>query len=337
MFDALTLTPQGPNFTVRGGHRIGSVKVPDSRLEALRDLYRPKKFTPAEVAFTDVAQPGGEAIRFGDMTPLLHNADAFVLALQAFGKTMRDGAPVRPAAQLESVLLELVVTDLEKVERRFERAEQDRQRGQKMFEPERDVLRRCRERLEAGESLLNLEFREDEQKLLRAYQFLSLKPILVAANVAEDRLDGSELDEARDLAARRGLQFLPFCAPLEAEIAQLEPDAQEAFLKDYGLKDPARVRALQAAFRTLRLSSFFTVGEDEVRAWPIREGIRAQAAAGKIHSDLERGFIRAETVASDALLASGSWARCRENATLRLEGKDYIVCDGDVLNIRFSA
>jgi hypothetical protein len=179
--------------------------------------------------------------------------------------------------------------------------------------------------------------REDEGKQVRTYQFLSIKPLLAVVNVSEARLDGSGLEALRELAERKGIEILPFCAPLKAEIARLDAAAQTAFLGDYGLSEPARIRALQAAFRTLRLISFFTVGEDEVRAWPIREGTRAQVAAGKIHSDLERGFIRAETVASDALLASGSWSKCRENATLRLEGKDYIVHDGDVLNIRFSA
>jgi len=337
VFDALTLTPAGPNFAVRGGNRIGAVKVPDARIEALRTLYHPKKFTPAEVAFTDVAPPGGEAIRFGAMTPLLHNADAFVLVIQAFGDTTRDGKPLDSAAQMESILLELVVSDLEKIENRFERAEKDRNRGQKMSDNENAILLRCRERLEAGSPLLGLDLREDEDKLLRTYQFLSLKPILVVANVSEDRLSGEGLEGLRALAERKGIELLPFCAPLEAEIAQLDVPAQESFLKDYGLSEPARVRALQAAYRTLRLISFFTVGEDEVRAWPIRENTRAQAAAGKIHSDLERGFIRAETVASDALLATGSLSKCRENATLRLEGKEYIVRDGDVLNIRFSA
>jgi hypothetical protein len=337
VFDALTLTPAGPNFAVRGGNRIGAVKVPDARLEALRDLYHPKKYTPAEVLFTDVAPPGGEAIRFGAMTPLLVNADAFVLVIQAFGETARDGRPLNAAAEMESVLLELVVSDLEKIERRFERAEQDRNRGQKMAEIERAVLMRCKERLDSGEPLLGLPLREDEEKQVRTYQFLSLKPLLAVVNVSEDRISGAEDADLRALADRKGVELLPFCAPLEAEIAQLDASAQAAFLGDYGLKEPARDRVLRAAYRTLRMISFFTVGEDEVRAWPIREGTRAQAAAGKIHSDLERGFIRAETVASDALLAAGSVAKCRDNATLRLEGKEYIVRDGEVLNIRFSA
>ncbi|MDZ4197793.1 MAG: redox-regulated ATPase YchF, partial [Kiritimatiellia bacterium] len=275
VFDALTLTPEGPNFTVRGGNRTGSVKVPDTRLEALRDLYKPKKFTPAEVTFTDVAPPGGEAIRFGVMTPLLANADAFVLVIQAFGDATRDGTPLDSAAQMESILLELVVSDLEKVERRFERAAQDQKRGQKMADAERVVLDRCKERLEAGEPLLGMEFREDEDKLLRTYQFLSLKPILAVANVSESQLDGSGLEPLRKLAAEKQLDLLPFCAPLEAEIAQLQSGEQSAFLADYGLTEPARVRALQAAYRTLKLISFFTVGEDEVRAWPIRDGTRA--------------------------------------------------------------
>ncbi len=336
VFDALTGTPEGPHFTRRGGHRFGVVKVPDPRLERLRDLYAPRKFTPAEVTFADVSPPGGEAIRFGDLTPLLANADAFVLVLQAFGEIGRDGRPVDPAAQLESVLLELAVSDLEKVERRLERIAQERQRGQRASEAEVRTLERCREALEANRALREVDLSPEDDKRIRSFQFLSRKPILVVANTAESAEATVDPGPAEALARKHGIRGLRFCAPLEAEIARLDADAQVEFLRDYGLEEPARVRLIQAAYASLRLVSFFTVGDDEVRAWTIETRAPARTAAGKIHSDIERGFIRAETVAWDALLEAGAWSRCRERGTLRIEGADYPVRDGDVINFRFS-
>jgi len=223
------------------------------------------------------------------------------------------------------------------VERRLERIAQDRHRGQKVSEAELKLLEHLRAELGADRPLRDLTLREDEEKLLRTYQFLSQKPLLIVANIGEDAIGAGAPEPLRAAAAARGLEVLPFCATLEAEIAQLDPEAQREFLRDYGLTEPARVRLIQAAYRCLRLISFFTVGDDEVRAWPIRDGTNAHAAAGKIHSDIERGFIRAETVAYDALLAAGALSRCREQGTLRLEGKDYRVRDGDVIHFRFSA
>jgi hypothetical protein len=336
VFDALTNTPAGPNFMTKGGHRYGTVKVPDTRLEALRDLFKPKKFTPAEVTFTDVAPPGGEAIHFGDMTPVLGNADAFVLVLQAFGEFDYEGKAFDPVSHMESVILEITVSDFERIEKRIEKAITDKKHGGKMSEQELKLLERCRDHLAADKPLRTMEMRDDEEKILRTYQFLSQKPLLVVANISEDRIRTGGL-EALDAAAKeRGLEVLQFCATLEAEIATLDPAAQVEFLKDYGLAEPARIRLLHAAYKALRLISFFTVGEDEVRAWTIDEGTHAQAAAGKIHTDIERGFIRAETVASDELLKQGALAKCREHGTLRLEGKEYIVRDGEVLHFRFS-
>jgi GTP-binding protein YchF len=336
VFDALTITPAGPNFMTKGGHRYGTVKVPDARLEALRDLFKPKKFTPAEVTFTDVAPPGGEAIHFGDMTPVLGNADAFVLVVQAFGEFDYEGKPLDPVAQMESILLSITVTDFERIEKRIEKAETDKKHGGKMSDQELKLLERCRDHLGADKPLRTLELRDDEEKILRTYQFLSQKPLLVVANISEDRIRSGGLDALAAAVKGRGLDLLQFCATLEAEIATLDAAAQVEFLKDYGLTEPARIRLLRAAYTALRLIGFFTVGEDEVRAWTIHEGTSAQAAAGKIHTDIERGFIRAETVSSDELLKAGALSKCRDHGTLRLEGKEYIVRDGEVLHFRFS-
>lgn len=320
----------------KGGHRYGTVKVPDARLGALRDLFKPKKFTPAEVTFCDVAPPGGEAINFSDLAPVLANADAFVLVIQAFGDSDADGKPLDSAAQMENMLLEITLADYSKVDKRIERATQEQKRGAKVSEAELKVLHRCRDHLAGDRPLRTLDLREDEEKILRTYQFLSQKPILAVANVAEDRRDGSGLEALAAKAAERDVTLVTFCAPLEAEIAQLDASAQAEFLKDYGLVEPARVRLIHAAYRGLKLISFFTVGEDEVRAWTLSDGDSAQRAAGKIHTDIERGFIRAETVDAEELLKSGAISKCRDHGTLRLEGKEYRVRDGEVMNFRFS-
>ncbi|HOW98856.1 MAG TPA: DUF933 domain-containing protein [Kiritimatiellia bacterium] len=339
VFEALTNTPEGRHFSAKGAHHLGMVKVPDARLAALRDMYQPEKYTPAEVSFVDVALPpvpeGGHAL--SSLAALLGEADAFVLVVQAFGDMDGRGKPLDPAAQLESTALEIVFADLEKVETRLGRIEHEKKRGLKTNPAEEAALQKGKAALEAGTPLRRVGWNAEEEKTLRTFQFLSMKPALVIANTGEGDLKGETLGALRQAADRLGCETLAFCAALEAEMAQLEASAQAAFLKDYGLEEPARIRLIQAAYRLLNLISFFTVGEDEVRAWTIRRGTHAQAAAGKVHSDIERGFIRAETVASAELLKTKSWAACRDNATLRLEGKTYEVQDGDVIHFRFNA
>ena len=340
VFDALTNTPQGPHFAAKGAHRLGTVKVPDVRLEGLRDLYQPKKYTPAEVTFVDVALPppaAGQGNSFSQLNAFLSEADAFAIVVQAFGEMDYTGRPPDPARQLESLLLELAVADLEKVERRIEKIDQDAQRGLKGNEAERVVLDRCRKQLEAGRALRDLAFTIEEEKRISSFRFLSQKRVMVVANVAEGQLDGAGLDPLRAAAGAHQLEVLTFCAPLEAEIATLEAGAQADFLKDYGISEPARIRLIHSAYRLLDLISFFTVGPDEVRAWTIRRGTLAPQAAGKVHTDMERGFIRAETVVCDDLLRLKSHAACREQNRLRLEGKTYVVQDGEVIDFRFSA
>ena len=255
-----------------------------------------------------------------------------MLVVQAFGDMDYRGKPVDSPAQLESVLLELVVSDLEKVEKRLEKIAHERKRGLKVSELEAAVLEKCKKPLETGQPLRTVSFTADEEKALR-----TLKPVMAIANVDEKKLDGSGLEALKEGAVKHDLEILTFCATLEAEMAQLDQEAQAEFLKDYGLSEPARVRLIQAAYRLLDLISFFTVGEDEVRAWTIRRGTPALGAAGKIHTDIERGFIRAETVACEELLKTQSWSACQKNATLRLEGKTYEVKDGEVMHFRFGA
>lgn len=335
VFDALIQTPEGPHFATKGAHRLGTVKVPDPRLAALRDLFRPKKYIPAEITFVDVALPANaESCGFGQMNAFLGEADAFALVVQSFGDMDGAGRPLDPAAQLDSVLLDLTMADLEKVERRIQKIQMEFRRGLKQSQAELAVQEKCKAQLDEGQPLRDLELTADEQKLISSFSFLSQKRLLVVANTGDEDPAGGGSEALRAACAEKGLDLLAFCAPLEAEIAALPPEDQAGFLRDYGLQEPARNRLIQAAYETLNLISFFTVGEDEVRAWTIRNGDTAVTAAGKIHTDLARGFIRAETVESATLIEKQTLAACREAGQLRLEGKNYGVRDGDVIEIR---
>ena len=338
VFDALVQTPEGPHFTTKGGHRLGTVKVPDARLAALRDIFQPKKYIPAEVTFVDVALPANaEGSGFAQLNAFLGEADAFALVVQSFGDTDGAGQPLDPAGQLDSVLLDLAMADLEKIERRIEKIEQEVKRGLKQGLPELAVLQKCKAAVEAGQALRDLALTADEQKQVSSFCFLSQKRLLVVANTGDGDPAGARCEPLRAACAAKGLDLLAFCAPLETEIAALAAADQASFLKDYGLTEPARTRLLQTAYHTLNLISFFTVGEDEVRAWTVCRGDNAVTAAGKIHTDLARGFIRAETVSAEILLEKKTHAACREAGLLRLEGKNYIVQDGDVIEIRANA
>jgi GTP-binding protein YchF len=338
VFDALIQTPEGPHFAGKGAHRLGTVKVPDARLAVLRDLFQPKKYIPAEITFVDVALPANaEGSGFAALNAFLGEADAFALVVQAFGEMDGMGRPLDPEGQMDSVLLDLAMADLEKIERRMEKIEQEVKRGLKQGLLELAVLQKCKMEIDEGRALRDLELTQDEQKWISSFCFLSQKRVLVVANTSDADPTGAECRALQAACEARGLEMLAFCAPLEAEIASLSAEDQAGFLADYGLREPARIRLIQAAYRILNLISFFTVGEDEVRAWTIRCGDTAVTAAGKIHTDLARGFIRAETVPSETLIAKKTHAACREAGVLRLEGKTYIVQDGDVLEIRANA
>lgn len=340
VFDALATTPDGLHCATKGAHRLGTVKVPDARLATLRDLFQPKKYIPAEVTFVDVALPPSNSAKssFAPLNAFLGEADAFAIVIPAFPTVNPDGSPADPPALLESTLLDLAMADLEKIERRIEKIDQELKRGQKQSLPELAVLQKCKDAIEAGSAIRSIGLTPDEAKLVASFCFLSQKPVLVIANTPDsDPAGGTSAAPLAEACKAQGLPLLAFCAPLEAEIAALPASDQAAFLADYGLSEPARERLIQAAYRTLRLISFFTVGPDEVRAWTIHDGDDAVTAAGKIHTDLARGFIRAETVPAATLIEHKTHAACRELGLLRLEGKSYVVQDGDVIEIRANA
>jgi len=321
------------------GHRRVAL-VPDARLDHLFAVFAPRKRTSAEIIFCDIFAlkaaelTGRAAERF---TAALGDADMLALVIQCFGEVDSDGRPVDPVRALDEVMLELVVADHSAVERRLERVGKDARRGLKEAAVELAVLERCRAQLEAEQPLSALGLTPDEAKLLRSFSLLTLKPLLVLANVAESDLGGPPPAALADYAAGKGLRTVAFCAQVEAEIAGLDPADQASFLADYGIAEPAAPRVIRACYDTLDLISFLTAGgPDEVRAWTIPRGTRAQQAAGTIHSDLERGFIRAETTAYADFARYGSFAACREHGALRLEGKEYVVQDGDIITFRFN-
>ena len=306
---------------------LGVIKVPDARVDKLSQVFKPKKTTYAEIRFTDfpASQSDDDLKGNSNLVTQMREIDAMALVLRDFEP---DADPLR---QLNDLLTEMIVADLTVVENRRARLKKEKARPQ-----EEALLERCATTLENEESLRNLEFSADDENLLSGFGFLSRKPVLVLFNQADDKA-GQPLSAAyQDELKRRGLDGLALAGKVEMEVAQLDENDREAFLKEIGIQEPARERFIRASYRLLDLISFLTTGEDEVRAWTITQGTIARKAAGKIHTDIERGFIRAEVIAYDDFVVLGSEAKCKEAGKLRLEGKDYIVQDGDIIHFRFA-
>ena len=327
LFNALT----GLHASARAQVNLGAIKVPDPRIDALSAIFKPKKTTYAEMRFVDVPGPKGKGTGLDDEAlRALTEVDAFCLVVRGF--TAPDGTPADPARELVDFDAELVLHDLAIVEKRLDRMRKEHGVGTGAYQD----LERLHGQLDQGGPLRAMTWSAAEEKELAHYDFLSRRPLLVVVNAAEEEAAAPAPAAAQEAALQRSAQVLSLCASVEAEIAQLEPAEQPEFLHSLGLQEPARARFLHAAYGLLDLISFFTVGEDEVRAWPIHRGDRAPRAAGRIHSDLERGFIRAEVMHYPDFIALGTEARARQEGKLRLEGKEYVVLDGDILNIRFA-
>ena len=328
----------------RGEVQIGVSKVPDARLDRLTAMFNPKKRVPATVEFADNAGATTGAQALVDVAAY-KNADALVHVVRAF----RDEAvahasgSVNPSRDAQTMEDELILADLGVAERRLERLDKDLKKTKTAeLETEKALMLRCKEALESGTPLRALSLAGDDLKRLRGFQFLSAKPLLVVINL--DEVDVAEASASIEHAAhsagltaflsRAGTRAVAVCGKIELEIADLESADAIAFLSDLGLTESGLDRVIRATYDLLGYMSFFTVGEDECRAWSIPRGTIAQVAAGEIHSDIARGFIRAEVVAYDALVARGSLAACRDHGELRLEGKEYVVADGDVINFR---
>ena len=306
---------------------LGVIKVPDARVDKLSQIFKPKKTTYAEIRFTDFAASQSEDDLKGNnsLVTQMREVDAMALVLRNF----EPGAD--PIRELNDLLTEMILADLTVVENRRTRLKKEKARPQ-----EEVLLERCLAALESEKSLRNLDFSVDEENILSGFGFLSRKPALALFNQADDRA-GQPLPAAyQDELKRRELEGLALAGKVEMEVAQLDEGDREAFLKEIGIQEPARERFIRASYRLMDLISFLTAGEDEVRAWTIPQGTVARKAAGKIHSDIERGFIRAEVIAYEDFIALGSETKCKEAGKLRLEGKDYVVQDGDIIHFRFA-
>ena len=319
-------------FGGREAHRA-TIKVPDERIDRLAAIFKPRKTTYAEIEFLDL--PAFEVGRGGipaDRLTEMRNVDALVHVLRAFPADEPTAGPAGDASALEQ---ELILTDLLVVERRLERLRADIAKGRKELAPEQALMERLQTALGEETPLRRLALDEADDALIRGYQFLSRPPMVLLANCGAATA-AAELAPVAELAAAGGLAYLALDGIAEWEIAQLAPEDRQAFLADLGLSEPARDRFIRVCYDLLEQAAFFTVGEDEVRAWTIQRNLPAVRAAGKIHSDLERGFIRAEVIAYDRFIGLGTLAEARKQGALRLEGKEYPVQDGDIVNIRFN-
>jgi GTP-binding protein YchF len=323
---------------------VGIAKVPDERLDKLAALYNPKKTVHASIEYVDVAAIGKEALKETAYTGLLRNVDALAHVLRAFDdpSVPHDG-PLAPLSDAKNVDFDLIVSDLGQIEKRIERLEKDIKKQKNLeLERELDLLQRAKLHLETEKPLREMEMSAEDKKRVRGFMFLSEKPILYVLNISESTHLGADLEEAEkrfnlsELSARPNAGVTAICGKVEAELAEMSDADAAEFLSSYGLQESGLTRLIRKTYELLGMISFFTVGEDECRAWTVERNSRAQQAAGAIHSDLEKHFIRAETIHWDTLLAAGSEANARSQGTLRLEGKDYIVKDGDVMHIRHS-
>ena len=334
----------GVHETTRMGSteaRIGITKVPDPRLEALAKIYEPPKVTHATVEFLDFPSISKEALRDPSYLASLRVADAIAHVVRVFedDTVPHEKGSVDPLRDIEDVDVELILSDLVVVEKRLERLEKDRKKAHGAeLEQEFELLTEAKAKLEANENLRGWELSKEGDKLMRGFQFLSQKPMLIVLNLGESdapRLAEVEAEyKAKLLTGQPRIGVTAVCGKIEAELAELSAGERAEYMASYGLPGSSLDRLIEAAYRLLGLMSFLTAGEDECRAWTIPIGSNAVKAAGAIHSDFEKKFIRAEAVNWKIVVDNGGYSGLREKGQLRLEGKDYIVQDGDVLEIR---
>ena len=324
VFQALTGIESG-----KKEETVGTIKVPDERIDRLAEIYNPKKKTYSEFVLSDyTVPPSKETAIPAKVKNLIQKADLLIVTLRNFDSLMTSDA-TDAATEYQKIKEDLILTDFVVIEKRLER-----EMKEKKNPPELKILQRLRDLFENGEFPAPDTVSPEEMELIANYNFLSLKKIIVLLNQPEGEQAVPEA-LAKQLSAD-GISYFCVSAPLEVELSELSPEEQAEFLKDYGLTESASVRFIKSAYSALGLISFLTAGSDEVRAWPIKNGTQALYAAGKIHSDIQRGFIRAEVVHFDDFIKYGSEAECKKAAAYRLEGKEYVVKDGDIINFRFN-
>jgi GTP-binding protein YchF len=324
---------------------VGIVPVPDERLDKLAEMYTPVKITPATVEFVDIAglvkgASKGEGLG-NKFLSHIREVDAIVHVVRCFedGNIIHVDGSIGPARDIDTINLELIFADLEMMEKRLDKTRKMMKSGDKKYISELELYDRIKTSLESGIPVRAMDFASDEVALVDQLFLLTSKPVLYAANVSENDLQESKnpfLEELKLIAKKEGSEVLVICAKIEEEISQLDNDEKFMFLEELGLCESGLNRLVKASYKLLGLMSFLTAGQPEVRAWTIVRGTKAPQAAGKIHSDFERGFIRAEIVAYNELMKCGSYAAAREKGLVRSEGKEYIMNDGDVTLFRFN-
>jgi ribosome-binding ATPase len=352
VFNALTGAKAEVTAYVGGSDKThrANVNVPDERLDKLCALYESDKLVYASIDYIDPVgirrDEVGEGGALGDdMLNTIATADALLAVVRGFEDA--SGIDCDPLGDFEAMWLELILSDLAKVDRRLERVEAQVLRiggeQKQQLQREAEILNRLKKALEDSKPIRMVELNEDEERLLRSFQFLTTKPLLVVVNMGEGALEEGEklIEQMRpvtgvDEQQEAGAFFMSLCGQTEMEIAQLDEDDRALFMEEYGIEQPGRTRMIQLCYEALGLISFFTAGPTEAHAWTLRKGLPAVDAAGVIHSDLQRGFIRAQVISWDELLDAGSNAEAKKRGTLRLEGKTYVVQDGDVLEIMFN-
>ena len=325
---------------------IGVVAVPDQRLDKLAEMYHPEKYTPATIEFVDIAglvrgasKGGGLGNKF---LANIREVDAIVHVVRCFvnDDIVHVEGSIDPKRDIETINLELILSDMEVLDRRIEKT-QKMLKADKKYQEELDFFKRVREALDEGKSARSVECTPEEAELLSTVSLLTNKPVIYAANVSENDFKGgiennAYFHQVKEIADSEHAGVLPICAEIEAEIAGMDPEEKEMFLADMGLQESGLDRLINACYSLLGLISYLSAGQPGVRAWTIRKGTKAPQAAGKIHSDFERGFIRAEVISFDDLMACGSMAAAKEKGLVRSEGKDYVMKDGDIVLFRFN-
>lgn len=319
---------------------VGVVHVPDVRLDRLSEMYKPKKTVHASVEYVDTPGSVIDLARGGAQAASLREMDALAHVVRAFEDDV--SGPPDANRDIESVDLELILSDLAVVEKRLERLEKDLKKLKNpALERELHILQTSKAALEKQTPLREVPRDHEEERIIRGFTFLSAKPMLYVLNLGEK--DAARANTAEEFAKETNLRQKPktevsaICGKVEAELAELSDQDAAEFLSSYGLKESAVARLIRSSYHLMGLISFFTVGEDECRAWTIRAGTTAVEAAGEIHTDLQKGFIRAEVVGYDELISAGSLAEARTHGTLKLEGKEYVVRDGEIVHIRHSS
>ncbi|MBE7052348.1 MAG: redox-regulated ATPase YchF [Ruminococcaceae bacterium] len=327
---------------------VGIVTVPDERIDKLAQMYDPDKITYATVEFVDIAglvkgASRGEGLG-NKFLSHIREVDAIVHVVRCFedANIVHVDGCIGPKRDIETINMELIFADMEMVEKRIDRTKKAMKGGDKKFQKELDMLERIYATLEEGKCVRTMEFDKEEEELLKEVALLTKKPVIYAANVSDDDFangidDNVFIKELTEIAAEEGSEVLPICARLEEEIIELEDEEErKAFLEDLGIEESGLNRLIKKSYSLLGLISYLTAGKPEVRAWTIKNGTKAPQAAGKIHTDFEKGFIRAEVVAFNDLMECGTYAAAREKGLVRLEGKEYVMNDGDIVLFRFN-